>query len=268
MTRDNDEPNEEEVRGYEAEAKVDSDIEANKEHAFDPPSSKPAVFALPSDRAGFIRIIKEELDRGDACDTLRVREWANGAGALGFGDVADRARAAAVRLDQVRWARAADARQVQTKFALAPLTLKSPPPLFYPPYQRQRPGPYFAVRVFDEMLVIQVRRQDWTAKFAPGQILLRRFLGDHKLDGGYWSAFAFLEDDGRTTHIFRRYLDIPLVPEALRQLLLAPEEAQAAYAALTSRCFICDLELTDTASKARGMGPDCARGYDRKKKRS
>ncbi len=84
-----------------------------------------------------------------------------------------------------------------------------------------------------------------------------------KLTKGKWAGFIFV-DDGAAYGEQQKYgmqrpgdLYRGKIEDQLRKIVADPEAAGRAYAAITSRCYACNLILEDELSVSLGIGPIC-----------
>jgi len=202
----------------------------------------------PQTRKEFIDAIKARLDKRQ---TNLARDLAHRASLFGFADVADRAYAAATRIDKER----------QEELELAGKTK----PL--PDRKPLREGGRYSVILgkSDDLgaeaelkwkrVVFTVERQPENAAFAPNELVVRKKTGPGKDD---WKMFAFVYDDGQRVKIWNRFSKDKELAEEVKLLQADPDEHARQYALETCECPRCGAVLENDLSRASLIGPTCA----------
>jgi hypothetical protein len=85
------------------------------------------------------------------------------------------------------------------------------------------------------------------------------------VDKGRWAGYTFVDDGaeyGNRRNYGRQAPDGTYqgdIADALKAIVADPTAAAARYGHITGRCGICNRQLEDEASVARGIGPICAK---------
>lgn len=110
---------------------------------------------------------------------------------------------------------------------------------------------------------LRVQRQDTSASFMPGRLLIGYLSGSDNTSN--YTNFAHVTERG-TVVIWKKHRENTPLAEAVKVLAGDPKAAAQAYFEKTGNCVACGTEISrsDSLENAKtngGLGPDCAKKY-------
>lgn len=118
------------------------------------------------------------------------------------------------------------------------------------------PG-YYTVVLGSGHMTFKVWDQDEDSDFAPGQTILGRLRGSENEKKSSYQGVAFVSDEYRKIHLWKRYRNDDALVEAIRVLREDTGAAEKGYAVQCKNCYVCGRLLSHPDSIEAGAGKKC-----------